>query len=122
MKLTAASTMPASAGIVAVLISAPKRGRPALDADDLGGLLVDLGGAGGEQPVAQAAGFCGRRDQVDAVLAADDDALDAADGRYLAAVQRGEGAAATATEAGPIRERTARSSPASSTSTWRPIL
>ena len=43
--------MPASAGIVAVLISAPKRGPAALDAEDLGRLGLDLGGAGVEQRV-----------------------------------------------------------------------
>ena len=63
--------MPASAGIVSVLISAPKRGLPASMRRISAAAGVDLDGAGGEQRVAQAAGLGGGRDQVDPVLGAD---------------------------------------------------
>ena len=78
--------MPASAGIVSVPISAPKRGRPASIRRISAASARDLDRAGGEQRLADALALGGGDDQVDPVGGADREALGAADGDGFAGV------------------------------------
>ncbi len=88
LKLTARSTMPASAGIVSAPISAPKRGRPASMRRISAASAADLDGAGLDQRLAQAAGAGAVGDQVEAVPGPSQQAIDAVHGRPPAGVLR----------------------------------
>ena len=78
-------------------------------AEDLGRRLVDLGGTGVEQHVAQAVRLGGGAIRSMPSLGADGDALDAATTAASLAWDGSDAVPATATAAGPIRERIARS-------------